>query len=45
VLVPCHRVLASDGALTGYKWGIERKRRLLRKEQARQPAQPGVIER
>ncbi len=34
VLVPCHRVVASDGALTGYKWGIERKRRLLRKEQA-----------
>ncbi|MEO6080684.1 MAG: methylated-DNA--[protein]-cysteine S-methyltransferase [Steroidobacteraceae bacterium] len=34
VLVPCHRVVASDGALSGYKWGIERKRRLLRKEQA-----------
>lgn len=34
VLVPCHRVVASDGDLTGYKWGIERKRRLLRKEQA-----------
>ncbi len=32
--VPCHRVVASDGALTGYKWGIERKRRLLRTEQA-----------
>lgn len=34
VLVPCHRVVAGDGQLTGYKWGIERKRRLLRKEQA-----------
>ncbi len=34
VLVPCHRVVAGDGALTGYKWGIQRKRRLLRKEQA-----------
>jgi AraC family transcriptional regulator of adaptative response/methylated-DNA-[protein]-cysteine methyltransferase len=34
VLVPCHRVVASDGALTGYKWGIQRKRRLLQKEQA-----------
>lgn len=34
VLVPCHRVVATDGALTGYKWGIQRKRRLLRKEQA-----------
>jgi AraC family transcriptional regulator of adaptative response/methylated-DNA-[protein]-cysteine methyltransferase len=34
VLVPCHRVIASSGDITGYKWGIERKRRLLRKEQA-----------
>ncbi|HTQ36568.1 MAG TPA: methylated-DNA--[protein]-cysteine S-methyltransferase [Steroidobacteraceae bacterium] len=34
VLVPCHRVVASDGALTGYRWGIARKRRLLRREQA-----------
>lgn len=39
VLVPCHRVVARDGALTGYKWGIERKRRLLRKEQAAGSAQ------
>jgi len=29
VLVPCHRVVAADGSLTGYKWGIERKRKLL----------------
>jgi AraC family transcriptional regulator of adaptative response/methylated-DNA-[protein]-cysteine methyltransferase len=34
VLVPCHRVVGADGALTGYKWGIERKRRLLANEQA-----------
>jgi AraC family transcriptional regulator of adaptative response/methylated-DNA-[protein]-cysteine methyltransferase len=34
VLVPCHRVIAGNGELTGYKWGIERKRRLLDKEQA-----------
>jgi AraC family transcriptional regulator of adaptative response/methylated-DNA-[protein]-cysteine methyltransferase len=39
VLVPCHRVVAGDGALSGYKWGIERKRRLLRKEQAARKAQ------
>ena len=45
VLVPCHRVVASDGALTGYKWGIERKRRLLRREQAARRDQPGVVER
>jgi AraC family transcriptional regulator, regulatory protein of adaptative response / methylated-DNA-[protein]-cysteine methyltransferase len=29
LLVPCHRVVRSDGALSGYKWGIDRKRRLL----------------
>lgn len=29
ILVPCHRVLASDGALTGYAGGIDRKRHLL----------------
>jgi AraC family transcriptional regulator of adaptative response/methylated-DNA-[protein]-cysteine methyltransferase len=34
VLVPCHRVVAHDGSLAGYKWGIQRKRRLLKKEQA-----------
>jgi AraC family transcriptional regulator, regulatory protein of adaptative response / methylated-DNA-[protein]-cysteine methyltransferase len=34
VLVPCHRVIATSGKLTGYRWGIERKRRLLGKEQA-----------
>lgn len=29
VVVPCHRVVASDGRLTGYRWGIDRKRQLL----------------
>jgi AraC family transcriptional regulator of adaptative response/methylated-DNA-[protein]-cysteine methyltransferase len=32
VVVPCHRVVRSDGELAGYKWGLERKRRLLAKE-------------
>lgn len=30
--VPCHRVVASDGSLGGYRWGVERKRRLLAEE-------------
>jgi len=32
VAVPCHRVVGQDGSLTGYRWGIERKRRLLAAE-------------
>ena len=33
--VPCHRVVRSDGELAGYRWGIERKKKLLEQEQAR----------
>jgi AraC family transcriptional regulator of adaptative response/methylated-DNA-[protein]-cysteine methyltransferase len=32
VVVPCHRVLRSDGGLGGYRWGVARKRRLLERE-------------
>jgi AraC family transcriptional regulator of adaptative response/methylated-DNA-[protein]-cysteine methyltransferase len=32
VAIPCHRVVGHDGALTGYRWGIDRKRELLARE-------------
>jgi AraC family transcriptional regulator of adaptative response/methylated-DNA-[protein]-cysteine methyltransferase len=32
LVVPCHRVVGKDGALTGYRWGLARKRKLLASE-------------
>ena len=34
IVVPCHRVVGASGSLTGYRWGVERKRKLLEAEKA-----------
>jgi AraC family transcriptional regulator of adaptative response/methylated-DNA-[protein]-cysteine methyltransferase len=46
LVIPCHRVVGSDGKLTGYRWGIERKKQLLDKESKdadRSAADPAAV--
>jgi AraC family transcriptional regulator of adaptative response/methylated-DNA-[protein]-cysteine methyltransferase len=35
IVVPCHRVIRTDGQLAGYRWGLQRKEKLLEREAAR----------
>jgi len=41
VVIPCHRVVARDGGLGGYRWGLERKRKLLESERGASRSKTG----
>jgi methylated-DNA-[protein]-cysteine S-methyltransferase len=44
IIVPCHRVIGSNGSLTGYGGGLDRKRALLALEKSRNPVTPTLFD-
>ncbi|MGA7915100.1 MAG: bifunctional DNA-binding transcriptional regulator/O6-methylguanine-DNA methyltransferase Ada [Candidatus Acidiferrales bacterium] len=42
VVVPCHRVVRQDGSLAGYRWGLDRKLKLLEQESAQRAAETAL---
>ena len=45
LVVPCHRVVGKSGSLTGYRWGVERKQKILDAEQRTESKSPDVAAR
>ncbi|MFT4568890.1 MAG: methylated-DNA-[protein]-cysteine S-methyltransferase, partial [Saprospiraceae bacterium] len=43
IIIPCHRVIGSQGKLTGYAWGIENQIKLLQLERNYSPTPPGQL--